>query len=111
MTPEELAFFEIVKKVIYRFWWDQNKTLADCPYTPCSGMSPNPYPDDGISYDHDEDCALKDAMLAYWAMQDTKSDPRPRPKPPMVDPDEDYDGKFVRVIFTPTRIIGGEVTI
>lgn len=77
MTEKERLFIEAAGKVIYRYWWLQNKTLADCPYPNCSGMGATtsdgwPDPDDGVSYGHDPDCELKDAILAYWAMREAE---------------------------------------
>lgn len=77
MSTEEAAFFEASKKFAYRIWWLMNKTSASCPNPDCAGDGPLnaeswPDPDDGISFQHDPDCSLKDIMLAYWAMQDAK---------------------------------------
>lgn len=75
MTQEERAFLEAAKKVAYRVWWLMNKTSAECPHPDCNGDgSCNaegwPDPDDGISFQHDPDCALKNMILAYWKMQE-----------------------------------------
>lgn len=70
MKPEEAAFLGAAKKLVYRLWWIENKIGdTDCPMIGCYGVPDGEVPDDTNA--HGNDCLLKDAMAAYWAMQET----------------------------------------